>query len=739
MSGKNTVVSMTLQLNGKQAQQALQQLLQTQKSSTAEILKTNRNLEGVLRQQAQQTSIQAKQYQQMSRLVQQQYSALAQSTVQTQASLRTNQLLERVLQQQVRQSTLLTHNNRNQNRDYQLQLNILRQQVAAAERLRQQLQQAGRENRDMGHGSGGGGRLGAMGGVATGAMAAYAVTKAPLERARSFETKIFDANTSINGGYGNMTHEQVVATNLKLSNYAKDAVRQGHGTVEGIGDAAGILAASGLYNNVDELRIPLLATAKTAFASGAAEQDIALLAQQIRQFGVKPEQTQVALDRASASGFNGGFELRDMARFLPEVLPFAKTAGYSGEEGLNSVTTHMQLARKYTGLPSQAADNMRDLYSLFSQNHFALSVGKYIKPEAGDPMKRIGLRGNRVGFDVNTYLANKKLEGVDTVTAVVQLMNRQLSKNKKFVDLQRQIKEAGDAGDENKANTLKKEAMGIVAAGEFGKIFHNQQSLSGLMSIIAGINNGDFDKISKASWEGVGSVDRVASEKSQIEPSNAHALEQETILGTIKIYDQVKGTLGEFEDGLTSTMRANQGLAASAIAAAGVLAVFAAAGIGSKIAGGVGGAAAGAAGGAAAAGASRFLGPAGWVAGTGLAFYGGTTALLNTETGQKFQNQLSEKTSLGKDIAEVLAFFGNDEAQAALEAQAKYDEMIKQQQEANQYNRETLRSMQNMTQAIKEIKITPDFGNMFPHIQPAGPVLPTGPRESAVPFVFGSQ
>ena len=115
MSGKNSVVSMTLQLNGKQAQQVLQQFLQTQKTSAAEILRTNRNLEGVLRQQAQQTSIQAKQYQQMSKLVQQQHSALAQSTVQTQATLRTNQLLERVLLQQVRQSTLLTQNNRNQN------------------------------------------------------------------------------------------------------------------------------------------------------------------------------------------------------------------------------------------------------------------------------------------------------------------------------------------------------------------------------------------------------------------------------------------------------------------------------------------------------------------------------------------------------------------------------------------------------------------------------------------------
>lgn len=732
MSGKNSVVSMTLQLNGKQAQQVLLQFLQTQKTSAAEILKTNRNLEGVLRQQAQQTSIQAKQYQQMSKLVQQQHTALAQSSVQTQATLRTNQLLERVLEQQVRQSTLLRQSNRNQNREYQIQLNTLRQQVAAAERLRQQLEQAGRANRDMGHGNAafGGNRFGAMGGVATGAMAAYAITKNPLERARSFETKIFDANTSISGGYANMTHEQVVATNLRLANYAKDAVRQGHGTVEGVGDAASILAASGLYNNVDELKIPLLATAKTAFANGAAEQDVALLTQQIRQFGVKPEQTQVALDRASASGFNGGFELRDMAQFLPAVLPYAKTAGYSGEEGLNQVTTHMQLARKYTGLPSQAADNMRDLYSLFSQNHFALSIGKYIKTQEGDPIKKIGLRGNRVGFDINTYLADKKLQGVDTVTAVVQLMNRQLSKNKKFVELQKQINVAEKSGDENQVNSLKKEAMGIVAAGEFGRIFHNQQSLSGLMSIIAGLNNGDLERISKASWDGVGSVDRVAKEKGFIEPAKAHALEQETILGTIKLYDQVKGKLGEFEGSLHASMVANQGLAAASIAAAGALTVLAAAGVGAKMAGGFGTGGSAAAG-AAGAAAGRIPQVATAALGLGIGWETGTlirNSYLKTETGQAADNWMGEK------IAQVLAVFGNDEAKAAIEAQAKYDEMIKQQQEANQQNAQVIRELQKLPSAIgKSINIpVPSFNQLLN--QPQQGIV--GDRQGAVPFML---
>lgn len=47
---------------------------------------------------------------------------------------------------------------------------------------------------------------------------------------------------------------------------------------------------------------------------------------------------------------------------------------------------------------------------------------------------------------------------------------------------------------------------------------------------------------------------------------------------------------------------------------------------------------------------------------------------MTTETGQKFDDFLGEK------ITQTLALFGNDNAQAALESQAKYDEMIAQQE-----------------------------------------------------------
>ena len=704
----NTTVSLTLNLNGKQAQSVLEQLGQSQKGTANELLRTNRMLEGVLRQQSQQTRIQSQQLQQLGRLYQQNARSVTQQTTQTNAALRTNQLLERVLEQQVRQSRSLSQQTRNQNRDYQLQINMLRQQVAAADRLRQQLEAAGRANREIGRGGTGGG-LGAVSGISASVMAAYAITKSPLERARSFETKIFDANTSISGGYANMSHQQVVATNKQLSSYARDAVRQGHGTVDGIGDAAGILAASGAYQNVNDLKTPLLAIAKTAYANGATEQDVALLVQQIRQFGVMPDRTQFALDRATQSGFSGGFELRDMARFLPEVLPNAKSAGYSGEQGLNQVTTHMQLARKYTGIPSQAADNMRDLYSLFSQNHFALSIGKYIKTEKGDPLKKIGLKGNRIGFDMNTYLANQKLEGVDAVTATVKLMNRQLSKNKKFVDLQRQISIAEKNNDVSQALKLKQEASNIVAAGEFGKIFHNQQSLSALMSIIAGLNNGDFERISQNSWNGVGTVERVASEKNRIEPSKAHALEQEAILGTVKIYDTVKGTLGEFEGGLTKTMQANQALAASAIAAAGALSILAAGSITSKLLNGGTNSAGPILGGARAAGGRILTAGRGLVTnpyvGTALLGFGagweGGTAIRNEymthESGREFDHNLGG--TLATIWQHMPDWAGGKEAREALES-----EMTNLSSLSEQQNQKVDQQIQQNGQLIAEIQ-----------------------------------
>ncbi|RKG41463.1 MULTISPECIES: hypothetical protein [Acinetobacter] len=538
------------------------------------------------------------------------------------------------------------------------------------------------------------------GAVAGGYYAIKNVTAPPLERGRNFASSIFDATASVTGGFEGMTKDQAKAANQQLMNYAKDAVRQGHGTVEGVSEAAQILSASGNYDTIADLQKPLIAIARSSFASGASEADMARLAGQAKQFGVAPNRTQAALDRMMGSGIAGGFELRDMAQFLPALLGTAKRAGFSGEQGLNAVTTHLQLARKYTGTPGEAATNIEDLYGLTGQKHFKDAIAKNVIVEAGDPTRAGKKKGSRE-FDLTQYLVKEQLKGVDTTTSIANLMNRQLSKNSEYNSLTSKLSQAIKNKDEAQAESLKK-AIELVISGEFGDIFHNKQSLSGISAIVTGMKNGDYQDVYKQSWNAEGSVDWISDVKGDNEFAQAAALQQETILAQIKIYESVNEKLGGFESGLVSVMQSNQGLTAATLAATGALTALAGVAGGAAI-GGVFGGGKGALGkiGGIATGATRFGGAGLAVAGAGAVGYG---------AGSLISDHLVEGTAfgdfLGESIAKTLAAFGNDDAKAAVEAQAKYEQMIAEQQTTNQYTRElnaNIKTLINVTQQNKPI------------------------------------
>lgn len=494
--------------------------------------------------------------------------------------LRTNRMIEGVLRQQSIQT--------------KLQSQLLKQQVSSTQQMaswmKQVEQSSRRTQQSTKETSSNMSRLQKMGAVAGGItggyMAAKAVAATPLERGRNFYKGIYEAGASITSGFKGMSPQEAKTSREELKTYAKDAVRTGHGTLEGVAEAANILAASGNYEKVSDLKAPLVAIAKSAFAAGAGEEDMAKLAGQAKQFGIPLNRTQAALDRMMQSGYAGGFELKDMSQFLPKILGVATKAGYAGESGLNTVTTHLQLARKYTGTPGEAATNIEDLYNLETQGHFKKALGKYITREAGDPTM-VDSKGN-TRFDFNKYLVNNQLKGVDTITAMANLMNRQLSKNKDYNDLNKKLADAVEKKDTKQVENIKK-AIEIVIAGTFGDVFHNQQSLSGMTAIVNGVKNGDYQKIYNESWSGEGSVDRVFKDKSGEEFAQYDALQQENILAQIKMYDTVNGKLGEFEKGLTQIMQNNQGLAAATIAATGALTVLASTAGGSVLGGVLGG------------------------------------------------------------------------------------------------------------------------------------------------------
>ncbi|MBF7683908.1 phage tail tape measure protein [Acinetobacter sp. B5B] len=609
--------------------------------------------------------------------------------------LRTHRMLEGVLRQQSIQTKLQSQLLKQQENSAKHMASWMKQ----VEQSSQRTQKASKETSSLWQKGGA-----VAGGVAGGYMAAKAVAATPLERGRNFYKGIYEAGASITGGFKGMNTEQAKATRQELKDYAKDAVRTGHGTVEGVAEAANILAASGNYDKVSDLKTPLQAIAKSAFASGASEADMARLAGQAKQFGISPERTQVALDRMMQSGYSGGFELKDMAQFLPNILGLATKAGYGGETGLNTVTTHLQLARKYTGTPGEAATNVGDLYNLETQGHFKKAMGKYITPQAGDPTMA-GKKGKR-DFDFNQYLVNNQLKGIDTVTAMANLMNRQLSKNNKYNDLSKKLAQAISNKDTQAAENIKK-AIEIVIAGSFGDVFHNQQSLSGMTAIVNGIKNGDYKKISDESLAGEGSVERVSKDKGGEEFAQYDALQQENILAQIKIYETVNSKLGNFEKGLTQIMQNNQALTAATIAATGALTVLAST-AGGSILGSVltdkkanGKApATGGSGTTVATGNSKsskiakgagaaLMAPVAWD-------YGYS---LGTAISEKYVEGTAFGDKLGSVIAHVLSPFNSD-AKAAVEAQNRYDQMMIEEQR---------KGFDRMIQAFNNKPIFPNF------------------------------
>ena len=105
----------------------------------------------------------------------------------------------------------------------------------------------------------------------------------------------------------------------------------------------------------------------------------------------------------AAAGKQGGFELKDMARYLPQLSAQAKSLGLSGPEGLATLGSSLQIAMKGTGDASSAAGNL---------NNF---LNKLTAPET---IKRFEQFGLNVEQTVKAALS----EGKDPVVEMIEMI-----------------------------------------------------------------------------------------------------------------------------------------------------------------------------------------------------------------------------------------------------------------------------------------------------------------------------
>ncbi|MEG2431136.1 MAG: phage tail tape measure protein, partial [Acinetobacter sp.] len=520
------------------------------------------------------------------------------------------------------------------------------------------------------------------GAVAAGGM----VLSNALQKPRDYQQQMTYIMATATGGQGLSTKQRLEQGN-SLHQYVKDAVRTAGGTREDAAAALNELIASGKYD-VGNVAPALNASTRTAFAAGADAVDAAKMTLAMQNFGVRD--ISLGQDRAMRAGQVGSFEYRDMAKFLPEQMAMAKASGYSGDDGLVKILALNQMAKTTASDSSSAGNNVVNLLQKLSSREFSDSIADAVTVTSGDPTRVKGTKKPKQVFDWSSYSIQQREQGVYGVEAFVKLLERQLAGNTQYSNLQAQARSA-KSNEERQA--LLGDMSNIAMGSEMGQIIADRQAL---MAAMAAVYN--KDTASQLESEISGAKGTVNSDleliKSQ-EWAKDQAVNQEGLFAQSKAYDAVSGVLGTLKDNVTQAAQGNEALAAAAYSAAtAVAALGVASAAGSVLGGGKGGAIAGKAGGllTKAGGVARAgAGPAGAVLAAGAVGYGaGTVISKNFVEGTDFGDKL------GETIAKTLAFFGNDEAKAALEAQAAYDAMLSEQQQANKLSQDAISEFRAM-------------------------------------------
>lgn len=142
---------------------------------------------------------------------------------------------------------------------------------------------------------------------------------------------------------------------------------------------------------------------RTAQASGAGVEEIANSSTALLDhMKISVEGLQEAQDTLAMGGKLGKFELKDMARYLPSMLPAFKALGAEGQTGLRSLVAMLQVIRMGTGTAEEAAASANNIFA---------------KMESDKTVKNF----KDLGIDLPKQLAMARKEGRNLLEVFVDL------------------------------------------------------------------------------------------------------------------------------------------------------------------------------------------------------------------------------------------------------------------------------------------------------------------------------
>lgn len=317
------------------------------------------------------------------------------------------------------------------------------------------------------------GKYAAIGGA--GIVAAGIALKAPAQRAMSYDRMLADlANTTYN--------DRDVAGRLAgmkdLEATVNRARREGGGTRESVTEALNTMIAAGVVDT-ETSKMMLGDIVKAATASGADANDLALVAiRAVDNFGIDPKKMQGILSGAIRGGQLGGFELKDMGKWLGSQMAMGSLIGMKGETDLARLIAYNQVAVKTAGSADQAGTNIKDMLVELNTEHFKRYAGELLF--GGDGTKNSKKNAARKMDAVYLDYQNR---GIGKDEATLDLLDKHLQKNQQLAKLRAEYT-AIDKNDEGARRKNIEAQTAMIQGTAVGRMFHNQQSLSAFVAIL---------------------------------------------------------------------------------------------------------------------------------------------------------------------------------------------------------------------------------------------------------------
>ena len=386
------------------------------------------------------------------------------------------------------------------------------------------------------------GGLAAAGGVA----AAMAVPK--VEKALAYDVRLAHlANTAFN----DRDQAGRRSGRRELDADITDAVRYGRGTRDNALDTAEKLYGAGIFKPVD-IKTILRESLMAATANNAESASFAQMAISANQtMGIKPEQMGRMFGMGTFAGQSGGFEIKDMAKWLPQQMAAAKAVGMYGETGFAKLAALNQASVVTAGTKDEAGNNVVNL------------LAKMGSQDTNKDFKKLGI-------NLPQELAQGRMKGLDALDVVGGLLESQLGKDKNYQRVQKEL--AAAKGDADRTKALS--AVGDIAQGTvIGKVFQDRQALMALYAYMNG-----RERVKTISDGALANPDAAQKNFALISETASSKVEQasnEREISMQRTMDKFLPAIGSMADGVTNLMRQYPGYTTAIIGATAAVAALA--------------------------------------------------------------------------------------------------------------------------------------------------------------------